>query len=88
VHIATSSVAAADIAGGRLGGATGSELVAAAHSAFVHAMAMGMRVAACVAIASALAAYFALPRRPLPQGQDAAAGGVTGPVTAVLVPAG
>ena len=88
VHIATSSVAAADIAGGRLGGATGSELVAAAHSAFVHAMAMGMRVAACVAIASALAAYFALPRRPLPQVQDAAAGGVTGPVTAVLVPAG
>src|ERR1035437_6374364 len=35
VRIATSSVAAADIPAGQLGGATGSEVVAAAHTAFV-----------------------------------------------------
>ena len=46
VHLATSSVAAADAAGQQAGGAPGSELVAAAHSAFVNAMAMGVRVAA------------------------------------------
>ena len=46
VQIATSSVAAGDAVGNRAGGATGSELVAAAHSAFVNAMAMGVRVAA------------------------------------------
>ena len=74
VHIATSSVAAADIAGGRLGGATGGELVTAAHSAFVSAMAMGIRVAAGVAIVSAVAAYFALPRRPQSQGETQATG--------------
>jgi EmrB/QacA subfamily drug resistance transporter len=87
VHIATSSVAAADIAGGRLGGVTGSELVTAAHSAFVSAMAMGIRVAAGVAIVSAVAAYFALPRRPLPQGETQAAG-ETRPAPPALVPAG
>jgi EmrB/QacA subfamily drug resistance transporter len=87
VHIATSSVAAADIAGGRLGGATGAELVTAAHSAFVSAMAMGIRVAAGVAIVSAVAAYFALPRRPLPQGETQATG-ETRPATPALVPAG
>jgi hypothetical protein len=37
--------------------------VAAAHSAFVDAMAMGVRVAAGVALVSAVAAIFALPRR-------------------------
>jgi EmrB/QacA subfamily drug resistance transporter len=92
VHIATSSVAAADIAGGRLGGATGSELVAAAHGAFVHAMAMGLRVAAGVAILSAVAAYFALPRRPLAQSQDTVAArpaaAALEPATAALVTAG
>src|ERR1022692_4874595 len=78
VHVATGSVAAADIAGGRLGGATGSELVAAAHTAFVTAMAMGMRVAAGVALVSAAAAFFALPRRPLQRPEETAAD-VTGP---------
>ena len=86
VHIATSSVAAADIAGGQLGGATGSEVVTAAHTAFVTAMAMGLRVAAGVALVSAAAAFFALPRRPL-QRQEETAADVTGPATAALVPA-
>jgi len=66
VHIATRSVAAADAAGKQVGGAPGSELVAAAHSAFVNAMAMGVRVAGCVALISAIAAIFALPRRQEP----------------------
>jgi len=87
VHLATGSVAAADMAGGRLGGATGSELVAAAHGAFVHAMAMGIRVAAAVALIAALAAFFALPRRPLARAGEAEAAKVTGPATAALAPA-
>ncbi len=86
VHIATSSVAAADVAGGQLGGATGSEVVGAAHTAFVTAMAMGIRVAAGVALVSAAAAFFALPRRPLQRPEETAAD-VTGPATAALVPA-
>src|SRR5712691_2783037 len=61
VHVATGSVAAADIAGRQVGGLQGSELVAAAHAAFTHAMAMGMRVSAAVAVAAAVAAFFALP---------------------------
>jgi EmrB/QacA subfamily drug resistance transporter len=65
-HAATGSVAAADIVGGRVGGIPGSELVSAAHSAFVSAMDLGMRVAACVAIVSAIGAIFALPRRGRP----------------------
>ena len=72
VHVATSSVAAADAAGQQAGGAPGSELVAAAHSAFVNAMAMGVRVAAGVALVSAIAAIFALPRRREPQATQAA----------------
>ena len=63
VHTATGSVAAADIASRQIGGAAGGELVADAHSAFVNAMAMGVRVAAGVALVSAVAAIFALPRR-------------------------
>ncbi len=63
VHQATGSVAAADAIGAHAGGPVGSELVTAAHSAFVDAMAMGIRVAAAVALVSALAAVFALPRR-------------------------
>ena len=62
-HQATGSVAAADAVGAHVGGPVGSELVTAAHSAFVDAMAMGIRVAAAVALVSALAAVFALPRR-------------------------
>ncbi len=63
VHHATGSVAAADAIGAHVGGPAGSELVTAAHGAFVDAMAMGIRVAAAVALVSALAAVFALPRR-------------------------
>jgi EmrB/QacA subfamily drug resistance transporter len=66
VHQATSSVAAADAIGAHVGGATGSELLTAAHSAFVNAMAMGIRVAAAVALVAAVAAIFALPRRSRP----------------------
>jgi EmrB/QacA subfamily drug resistance transporter len=82
VHIATSSVAAADAAGKQIAGAPGGELVAAAHSAFVNAMAMGVRVAAGVALISALAAIFALPRRQEPQATQA-----TGPAATALLPA-
>ncbi len=66
-HVATGSVAAADLTGARLGGAGGNELISAAHSAFVTSMALGIRVAAGVALASAIAAVFAFaPRRPRP----------------------
>jgi EmrB/QacA subfamily drug resistance transporter len=88
VHVATSSVAAADAAGQQAGGAPGSELVAAAHSAFVNAMAMGVRVAAAVALISAIAAIFALPRRREPQAtQVAPVTKVTRPATTALLPA-
>jgi EmrB/QacA subfamily drug resistance transporter len=62
-RVATGSVAAADIVARQAGGAQGAALAAAAHSAFVTAMADGMRVAAAVALVAALAAVFALPRR-------------------------
>ena len=62
-HIATGSVAAANAVGAQVGGAGGQQLVAAAHSAFVTSMADGMRVAAAVAMVSAVAAFFALARR-------------------------
>ncbi len=66
-HAATGSVAAADLTAARLGGAHGGELVTAAHSAFVTSMSVGMKVAAAVALASAVGALFALaPRRPRP----------------------
>src|SRR5271166_5679844 len=88
VHIAASSVAAADAAGQQAGGQPGSELVAAAHSAFVNAMAMGIRVAAAVALAAAIAAIFALPRRRSPQAtQVAPVTQVTQPATTALLPA-
>ena len=61
-HIATGSVAAADALSLRTGGAAGAQLAAAAHAAFVHAMSLGLRVAAVVALAAAIAAVFALPR--------------------------
>ena len=70
-HLVTGSVAAADLTGARIGGAHGSELVTAAHSAFVISMSVGIRVAAAVALVSAIGAVFAFrPRRPRP---DAAA---------------
>ena len=88
VHGAASSVAAADAAGQQAGGAPGSELVAAAHSAFVNAMAMGVRVAAAVALVAAVAAIFALPRRHQPQAtQIAPVTEVTRPATKALLPA-
>ena len=64
-HAATGSVAAADLTAARLGGAHGGELVTAAHSAFVTSMSVGMKVAAAVALASAVGTLFALtPCRP------------------------
>ncbi len=61
-QVATGSIAAADMLSARAGGATGAELATAAHAAFVHAMSVGLKVAAIVAVASAVAAVFALPR--------------------------
>ena len=57
-HAATGSVAAADLTAARLGGAHGGELVTAAHSAFVTSMSVGMKVAAAVALASAVGTLF------------------------------
>jgi hypothetical protein len=74
------TVAAADSVGRHIGGLQGSELVGAAHSAFVNAMAMGMRVAAGVALVCAIGAVFALPRRRKPE-----AAGLTQAASAVLV---
>ena len=77
-HLATSSVAAADAVGRHVGGTSGAQLTAAAHTAFTTAMATGMRVSAVVALAAAIGVAFALPprRRPepaaLPQPEDAA----------------
>jgi EmrB/QacA subfamily drug resistance transporter len=61
-HLATGSIAAADQLSRTVGGAGGAQLAAQAHLAFVHAMSVGLRVAAAVALASAIAAIFALPR--------------------------
>jgi EmrB/QacA subfamily drug resistance transporter len=66
-HLATSSVAAADIAGKHLGGAAGAELTTAAHAAFTTAMATGMRVSAVVALVAAIGVAFALPARRRPE---------------------
>ncbi|HTP14707.1 MAG TPA: MFS transporter [Streptosporangiaceae bacterium] len=85
VHLATGSVAAADVAGSRVGGPQGSELLAAAHNAFVSAMAMGVRVAAGVALFRAVGAVLALPRRGTPDAAKVIE--VTGPASAALVPA-
>ena len=74
-HTATSSVAAADLTSARLGGAGGSGLLTAAHSAFVTSMSAGMRVAAAVALASATGAVIAFaPRRPRAAAEAALAG--------------
>jgi EmrB/QacA subfamily drug resistance transporter len=63
IHVATGSIAAADLAGARTGGPAGAQLISAAHSAFVHSMSLGLRVAAAVALAAAVGALFALPGR-------------------------
>ena len=65
-HLATSSVAAADIVAKHLGGASGAQLTAAAHTAFTAAMATGMRVSAVVALVAAVGVVFALPARRRP----------------------
>jgi EmrB/QacA subfamily drug resistance transporter len=80
VHTATSSVAAANVVGQQVGGTSGSELVSAAHIAFVNAMAIGVRVAAAAALVSAVAAVFALPCRKL------TAAAAPAPATAALLP--
>ncbi len=81
-HLAASSIAAADSIGTHVGGLQGSELAGAAHSAFVNAMAMGMRVAAGVALVCAIGAVFALPPRRKPE-----VAGLPRPASAALVPA-
>ncbi len=63
-HLATSSVAAADAVGRHVGGTSGAQLTAAAHTAFTTAMATGMRVSAVVALAAAIGVAFALRCRP------------------------
>ena len=65
-HLATSSVAAADAVGRHVGGTSGAQLTAAAHTAFTTAMATGMRVSAVVALAAAIGVAFALPARRRP----------------------
>jgi MFS family permease len=87
-HLAASSVAAGDAIGRHIGGLQGSELVGAAHSAFVNAMAIGMRVAAGVALVCAIGVVFALPRRrKLEAAGVAAVTEVSRPASAALVPA-
>jgi EmrB/QacA subfamily drug resistance transporter len=81
-RVATGSVAAADALSLRAGGPAGAQLAAAAHAAFVHAMSAGLRVAAVVALAAALASVFALPRRAVQPGQSASRAD-TGPAAAV-----
>jgi EmrB/QacA subfamily drug resistance transporter len=70
-HVATGSVAAADILGRNVGGGVGGRLVDAAHSAFAGAMDMGMRVAAAVALVSVIGAILALPRHRDPEHDQA-----------------
>jgi MFS family permease len=93
-HLATSSVAAADLAGQHLGGAAGAQLTSAAHTAFTAAMATGMRVSAVVALVAAIGVAFALPARrrpeaaalPQPAREPASvpAGGDSTPATAAI----
>jgi EmrB/QacA subfamily drug resistance transporter len=66
VKIATGSIAAADAVGARVGGPAGRGLVGVAHEAFDTAMSGGMRVAASVAIAGAIASVIVLWRRGAP----------------------
>jgi EmrB/QacA subfamily drug resistance transporter len=63
VHAATGSIAAADGLARALGGVRGSEILRAAQSSFTTAMALGMRLAGAVSVASALAALVVIPPR-------------------------
>jgi hypothetical protein len=66
LHAATGSIAAADGLARALGGARGGEILRAAQSSFTTAMALGMRLAGAVSVASALAALVVIPpRRPV-----------------------
>ncbi len=64
VHVASGSVAAANAVGRSIGGPEGGQLIAAAHQAYVSSMALGMRLAAAVAVVAAIGAFLSLPRRP------------------------
>lgn len=66
VKLATGSIAAADAVGSHVGGASGGELVTAAHEAFTTAMSAGMRVAAAVALAGAATSVVVLRRHGAP----------------------
>ena len=85
-QVATGSVAAANAVGAHLGGASGAQLVSAAHSAYVTAMADGMRVAAAVAIVAAIASHIAL-RRPAPAPVRTPARPVSTPIAPAARPA-
>ena len=63
VHAATGSIAAADGLARALGGVRGSEILRAAQSSFTTAIALGMRLAGAVSVASALAALVVIPPR-------------------------
>jgi EmrB/QacA subfamily drug resistance transporter len=70
VHVATGSIAAADAVARSIGGARGADLVTAAHASFTTAMALGMRAAGAIALASAFGAIALIPRsRPAPMTQ-------------------
>jgi MFS family permease len=62
-HVATGSIAAADAIGKVLGGVRGGEVLQAAQHSYTSAMALGMRVAAAVALVAAVATVAALPGR-------------------------
>ncbi len=63
VHAASGSIAAADGLARALGGVRGGEILRAAQSSYTTAMALGMRVAGAVSVASALAALVVIPPR-------------------------
>jgi EmrB/QacA subfamily drug resistance transporter len=85
--IATGSIAAANAVGARVGGVAGNELVAAAHQAFTTAMRSGMRVAAAVALAGAMASIILLRRHGAPVTVDEPASLVVAEAEAALAPA-
>jgi EmrB/QacA subfamily drug resistance transporter len=62
LHVATSSIAAADAAARTVGGVRGAEIFTAAHASFTSAMGLGMRSAGAVALASGLGAAALIPR--------------------------
>jgi len=75
VHVASGSLAAADAVGRRLGGLRGGEIVRAAQDSFTTAMALGMRVAAVIAIVAAIAAFALIPGTPPVEAAGSVPGG-------------